>query len=80
MHESFTFWFPGFWMILGAVFTVLGTLLAFVVVTKPDLFPSPRSNQVLLEAVEAARCAYDPKPLEDMKRDIEALRTAWAPP
>jgi len=80
MNESFKFWFPSIWTLLGAVFTIASFAFSFYVVFV--------RHDVVATRVEACTTAVKDtcstlesrlENLEALTRDGEALRTALTP-
>ncbi|KAF2011324.1 hypothetical protein BU24DRAFT_278662 [Aaosphaeria arxii CBS 175.79] len=66
MSESFTFWFPSSWTMIGAVFTIFSFCLAFF-----SAFVKRDSLHPLLQSIRAVLAAG----LRGVRRDVAALMT-----
>jgi hypothetical protein len=79
MNDSFAFWFPAAWTIVGAVFTFLSFVLALFVATRSDLVvPKLRQVVVAFSKLNTAIVGAS-RVLETVKDDVGELRTALVP-
>jgi hypothetical protein len=77
VSENFSFWFPTFWTVVGAIFTTGSFLLALLWLIKPNLFST--QHKALLKTVNELREELRRGHLKN-KAEVVALRMALMPP
>lgn len=77
MDESFTFWFPSTWTLIGCLFTIFSfAFTVYVTYGRPNLALPPLNQIVHFYEKMCNQTAC----LREVQRDFGALRTAVAPP